>query len=77
MDRAQLEHYRQVIETILSEYAALPYSYAPIQSEVVFDRHCGRFRTGWHSKRPNCVGISPATIAAVHGLRGGLKDTHL
>jgi hypothetical protein len=25
MDHAQLEHYRQVIEAILSEYASLPY----------------------------------------------------
>ncbi|MFN6530522.1 hypothetical protein [Nostoc sp. ChiSLP03a] len=27
-----------MIETILSEYASLPYSYANIQSEVVFDQ---------------------------------------
>ncbi|WP_442944427.1 element excision factor XisI family protein [Nostoc sp.] len=38
MDYAKLDDYRQVIETILSEYASLPYSYAKIQSEVVFDR---------------------------------------
>lgn len=38
MDRTQLERYRQVVETILSEYASLPYFYADIQSEVVFDR---------------------------------------
>ncbi len=38
MDYTKLDHYRQVIETILSEYASLPYSYANIQSEVVFDR---------------------------------------
>lgn len=38
MDYTKLDDYRQVIETILSEYASLPYSYANIQSEVVFDR---------------------------------------
>ncbi|WP_099100323.1 element excision factor XisI family protein [Nostoc sp. 'Peltigera malacea cyanobiont' DB3992] len=39
MDYTKLDDYRQVIETILSEYASLPYSYAKIQSEVVFDRN--------------------------------------
>lgn len=34
MDYTKLDHYRQVIETILSEYASLIYSYADIQSEV-------------------------------------------
>jgi XisI protein len=43
MDYTKLDHYRQVIETILSEYASLPYSYANIQSEVVFDRSRDRY----------------------------------
>ena len=50
MDNTQLEWYRQVIETALSEYAALPYSYAPIQSEVIFDRTRDRYvwmDVGW------------------------------
>ena len=54
MDRAQLDYYRQVIETILSEYAALPYAYADIQSEVVFDRSRDRYLwmdVGWDSDR--------------------------
>ncbi|WP_442949876.1 element excision factor XisI family protein [Nostoc sp.] len=38
MDYTNLDDYRRVIETILSEYASLPYSYANIQSEVVFDQ---------------------------------------
>ncbi|WP_442949731.1 element excision factor XisI family protein [Nostoc sp.] len=38
MDYTKLDHYRQVIETILSEYASLSYSYADIHPEVVFDR---------------------------------------
>ena len=50
MDHTQLEHYRQVIEAVLSEYAAVPYSYALIQSEVVFDRGHDRYLwmdVGW------------------------------
>lgn len=50
MDHTQLEQYRQVIETMLSEYAAMPYSYAPIHSEVVFDRVHDRYLwmdVGW------------------------------
>lgn len=54
MDYTKLDHYRQVIETILSEYASLPYSYANIQSEVVFDRNRDRYLwmdVGWDSDR--------------------------
>ncbi|MBN3897679.1 MAG: XisI protein [Nostoc sp. NOS(2021)] len=54
MDYTQLDHYRQVIETILSEYASLSYSYADIQSEVVFDRSRDRYLwmdVGWDSDR--------------------------
>lgn len=40
MDHTQLDNYRQVIENILSEYASITYSYADIQSEVVFDKLC-------------------------------------
>jgi hypothetical protein len=54
MDYTKLDHYRQVIETILSEYASLPYSYANIQSEVVFDRSRDRYLwmdIGWDRDR--------------------------
>ena len=54
MDCTQLEHYRQVIETILNEYASLPYAYADIQSEVVFDRCRDRYlwmNVGWDGDR--------------------------
>lgn len=54
MDQAQLEHYRQIIESVLSEYTELPYSYAPIQSEVVFDRIHDRYLwmdVGWDGDR--------------------------
>ncbi|MGH1395871.1 MAG: XisI protein [Trichormus sp.] len=54
MDSSQLDYYRQVIERVLSEYAALPYSYAPIESEVVFDRIRDRYLwmdVGWDGER--------------------------
>lgn len=54
MDYTKLDYYRQVIETILSEYASLPYSYANIQSEVVFDRSRDRYLwmdIGWDRDR--------------------------
>ncbi len=54
MDYTKLDDYRQVIETILSEYASLPYSYANIQSEVVFDRTHDRYLwmdIGWDGDR--------------------------
>lgn len=53
MDHTQLDHYRQVIETILNEYASLTYSYADIQSEVVFDRTRDRYLwmdVGWNGE---------------------------
>lgn len=43
-----------MIETILSDYASLPYSYADIQSEVVFDRNRDRYlwmSVGWDGER--------------------------
>jgi hypothetical protein len=54
MDSAQLDHYRQVIETILNDYASLRYSYGDIQSEVVFDRIHDRYlwmNVGWDRER--------------------------
>lgn len=43
-----------MIETILSDYASLPYSYADIQSEVVFDRNRDHYlwmSVGWDGER--------------------------
>ncbi|WP_193195417.1 XisI protein [Nostoc sp. MG11] len=54
MDHTQLDNYRQVIENILSEYASITYSYADIQSEVVFDRTRDRYLwmdVGWDGDR--------------------------
>ena len=47
---ASLERYRQIIETILTEYAQIPYAYGDIQTETVFDRPHDRYllvNVGW------------------------------
>jgi XisI protein len=54
MDRTELENCRNIIESVLTEYASLPYSYADIQSEVVFDRLRDRYLwmdIGWDGDR--------------------------
>jgi hypothetical protein len=33
-----LNHYRQLIEKILAEYAAIPYAYGEIERQTAFDR---------------------------------------
>ncbi|MDY6940624.1 MAG: element excision factor XisI family protein [Cyanobacteriota bacterium] len=38
-----LDRYRELIEKILSEYAAIPSSYGEIQTEVIFDRQRDRY----------------------------------
>ena len=45
-----LDAWRDAIERILSEHAAIPYRYGDIRSEVVFDRKHDRYLivdTGW------------------------------
>jgi hypothetical protein len=45
-----LEHYRHVIETILSGHTRVPYAYGDIQQELVFDRKRDRYllmNVGW------------------------------
>ncbi len=54
MDRTELENYRNIIESVLTEYASLPYSYADIQPELVFDRVRDRYLwmdIGWDGDR--------------------------
>lgn len=49
---ASLDVYRQIIETILTEYAQLPYAYEDIRTEAVFDRVHDRYvlvNVGWDS----------------------------
>lgn len=38
MAAANLEEWRDVIEQVLQDYAAIPYSYSEVKKETVFDR---------------------------------------
>ena len=47
---ASLDEYRQIVETIFTEYARLPYAYEDIRTEAVFDRGHDRYllvNVGW------------------------------
>jgi hypothetical protein len=47
----KLDHYRNLIEQILTEYAAIPYAYGDIANFTVFDRHNDRYfvmTQGWN-----------------------------
>jgi hypothetical protein len=49
-----LETYRQIIETVLTEYAKIPYAYGDIQTETIFDRkndHYLLINMGWNKDR--------------------------
>ena len=48
MDSLTLDRYRQIIESILTEYTRIPYAYGDIQTEAVFDRNRDRYLTGEH-----------------------------
>lgn len=54
-----LAEYRQVVERLLSEYAAIPYSYGDIKHVTVFDRDSDRYllmTVGWDKGRVHgCV----------------------
>ena len=50
MDSVTLSRYREIIESILTEYTKIPYAYGEIQTEAVFDRERDRYllmNTGW------------------------------
>ncbi|NEQ51760.1 MAG: XisI protein [Leptolyngbya sp. SIO3F4] len=49
-----LEHWRESIEQVLTDYAAIPYSYSQVKKETVFDRAQDRYLiviVGWESHR--------------------------
>lgn len=49
-----LTRYRQVIETILAEYARIPYAHGDIEQQTVFDRERDHYllvNVGWDKKR--------------------------
>lgn len=50
----KLEHYRNLLEQILSQHAAAPYAYGNIETKPVFDRVHDRYLlmdVGWNEKR--------------------------
>ncbi len=50
----KIERFREIIERVLSEYAAIPYAYGEIKSEPVFDRERDSYllvNVGWHKGR--------------------------
>jgi hypothetical protein len=40
-----LDKYRQIIETVLADYASVPYAYGEIQTETVFDQTNDHYTT--------------------------------
>ena len=51
---ATVTSYQAIIEKILKDHAAIPYSYGDIQQYVIIDRdrtHFLLFNEGWHGKR--------------------------
>jgi hypothetical protein len=49
-----LETYREIVERVLSDYAAVPYAHGDFETEVVFDRDRDRYLlidVGWDGKR--------------------------
>jgi hypothetical protein len=49
-----LETYREIVERVLSDYAAVPYAHGDFKTEVVFDRVRDRYLLidiGWDGKR--------------------------
>lgn len=54
MDTVNLEQWRDIIEQVLIDYAAIPYSYSQVKKETVFDRHQDRYLIlvlGWEGYR--------------------------
>lgn len=50
----KLENYRNIIEKILSEHAAIPYAYDDLESRTIFDREKDAYIlyiVGWGKKR--------------------------
>ncbi len=49
----KLENYRNIIEKIINEYAAIPYAYGDIESRTMFDREKDSYMlysVGWNSR---------------------------
>jgi len=54
MNTVPLEQWREIIERVLGDYAAIPYSYSNVKKETVFDRRRDRYLiviVGWEGHR--------------------------
>ena len=54
MDTLNLDPWRDAIEQVLRDYAAIPYSYSAVKKETVFDRTQDRYLiliVGWEGHR--------------------------
>lgn len=50
----KLEKYRKIVEKVIGEYAALPYSYDDVERRTMFDRETDSYLlyiVGWHNNR--------------------------
>jgi hypothetical protein len=49
----KLENYRDIVEKVISEYAAIPYSYGEIERRTMFDREKDSYLlyvVGWNNR---------------------------
>ena len=49
----KLENYRNIIEKVINEYAAIPFAYGEIESRTMFDRENDSYMlysVGWNSR---------------------------
>ncbi|MFZ1239313.1 MAG: XisI protein [Anaerolineae bacterium] len=49
-----VENYRQIIETVLTQYTKIPYAYGDMQSKTIFDREADSYllvTLGWNGIR--------------------------
>ena len=80
----KLEKYRNIIEKILTEHAALPYSYGEIKSQTVFDRKNDQYLlvdVGWNNKRFRIHGalvhveiVNEKFYIQYDGIEGGIAE---
>ncbi|MBV7333348.1 XisI protein [Chloroflexi bacterium TSY] len=79
MDRITPDRYSEIIEQILTEYAAVPYAYSNIQTETVFDRAKNRYllvNVGWEGDKQihSCLVHIDIIDDKIWILRDGTED---
>ena len=81
----KIEKYRDIIEKILTEHAAIPYSYGEIRSQTAFDRKNDQYLlidVGWNNKRFRVHGtlvhveiINGKFWIQYDGIEGGIAES--